>query len=56
MPGKPVKVGTTIFLTPQQRQALAKLGAQLDVSMGHLIREGITLVLAKHNVKKGAQR
>ena len=49
MSRKPLKVGTTIFLTPQQRQALAKLGAQLDVSMGHLIREGITLVLARYN-------
>ena len=51
MPRKPLKVGTTVFLTPQQRQALAKLGAQLDVSMGHLIREGIALVLARYNGK-----
>ena len=53
MKRKAVKVGTTIFLAPQQRKALAKLSAQLDVSMGHLIREGITLVLARHGAKGG---
>ncbi len=45
---KAIKVGTTIFLAPAQRRALAQLSARLDVSMGHLIREGITLVLARH--------
>jgi hypothetical protein len=48
---KSVKVGTTVFLSPEQRAALARLSARRDVSMGHLIREGITLVLARHNQK-----
>jgi hypothetical protein len=51
---KSVKVGTTIFLAPVQRRALAKLAARLDVSMGHLIREGIALVIARHS-RKGAR-
>jgi hypothetical protein len=54
MKGKPLKIGTTIFLAPQQRRELAKLGAKLDVSMGHLIRQGIALVLARYN-RKGAK-
>jgi hypothetical protein len=53
MKRKSIKVGTTIFLAPQQRRALAKLSAQRDVSMGHLIREGIALVLARYNGKGG---
>ena len=55
MKSKSVKRGTTIFLTRAQRRALAKLGAKLDVSMGHLIREGITLVLARYNRKGGGK-
>jgi hypothetical protein len=52
MKSKSVKRGTTIFLAPAQRQALAKLSAKLDVSMGHLIREGIALVLARYKLIK----
>ena len=50
---KEVKVGTTIFLAPEQRESLARLSAKLDVSMGHLIREGIKLVLARYEEKGG---
>ncbi len=42
------KIGTTVFLTPHQRRALARLQAQRGDSMGHLIREGINLLLAQH--------
>jgi len=42
------KVGTTVFLTPHQRRALARLQAQRGDSMGHLIREGINLLLARY--------
>jgi hypothetical protein len=49
---KSLKRGTTIFLAPAQRQALAKLSARLDVSMGHLIREGIKLLLARHGGRR----
>jgi hypothetical protein len=45
---KTKKVGTTVFLTPHQRKALAKLQAVRGDSMGHLVREGINLVLAKY--------
>lgn len=45
---KPKKVGTTVFLTPAQRKALARLQAQRGDSMGHLIREAINALLAKH--------
>lgn len=42
------KVGTTVFLTPIQRKALAKLQAQRGDSMGHLIREAINNLLDKY--------
>ena len=53
MKSKSVKVGTTVFLGRAQRQALAKLSARLDVSMGHLVREGIRLVLAHYSSRGG---
>lgn len=42
------KVGTTVFLTVAQRRALAKLQAARGDSMGHLIREGINLLLDRY--------
>ena len=41
------KKGTTVFLAPHQRRALARLQARRGDSMGHLIREGINLLLAR---------
>lgn len=49
---KRVKRPTTVFLSPAQRRALEQLAERLDVSMGHLIREGINLILARN---KGPQ-
>ena len=46
------KVGTTVFLTPHQRRALARLQSKRGDSMGHLIREGINLLLAKHQPRQ----
>jgi hypothetical protein len=45
---KTKKVSTTIFLTPIQRKALARLQAQRGDSMGHLIREAINILLDKY--------
>lgn len=45
---KTKKVGTTVFLTPHQRKALAKLQSTRGDSMGHLIREAINNLLAKY--------
>jgi hypothetical protein len=50
---KQIKIGTTVFLAPAQRAALAKLSAEMDVSIGHLIRQGVTLVLARYGKKGG---
>ena len=47
------KVGTTIYLTPQQRAALAKLEVRLGYSFGHLVREAINLLIAHYGDKKG---
>ena len=44
---KITKVNTTIFLLPAQRAALARISERRDVSMGHLIREAITLMLKR---------
>jgi hypothetical protein len=44
----PKKIGTTVFLTPHQRRALARLQALRGDSMGHLIREAINLLLVRH--------
>ena len=45
---KTKKVGTTVFLTPYQRRALAQLQARRGDSMGHLIREAINMLLVRH--------
>ena len=45
MKRKVLKRGTTIFLTPAQRAALARLQEQRGDSMGHLIREAINQFL-----------
>jgi hypothetical protein len=45
---KPPKFSTTLYIAPTQHRPLTQLARRLDVSMGHLIREGINLVLAKY--------
>ena len=49
---KTKKVGTTVFLTPYQRKALAQLQARRGDSMGHLIREAINALLARQEAKR----
>lgn len=51
-PASQRKRSTTLFIDPRQRTALQRLATQLGVSMGHLIREGINLVLARHNADR----
>lgn len=46
MPRK--KVTTTVYLDPEQKERLAKLHAATRVPVAEYIREGIDLVLAKH--------
>jgi len=45
----PTKTKTALFLNPQQVRQLKKLAKRLDVSMSHLVREGIKLVIAKYS-------
>jgi hypothetical protein len=55
-PVKYLKRSTTLYIAPVQQRALQRLAARLDVSMGHLIREGINLVLEKHQQPKEPDR
>ena len=45
---KTKKVGTTVFLTPYQRKALARLQEKRGDSMGHLVQESINLLLDRY--------
>lgn len=47
--GRPLKYSTTIYIDPRQRAALTRLQARLDVSMGHLVRQAIALLLEHHS-------
>lgn len=42
------KISTTVYITPEQNDALALLHARTKVPIAVYIREGIDLVLAKH--------
>lgn len=42
------KLSTTVYLTPEQDEALKRLSGFTQVAVSKYIREGIDLVLAKH--------
>lgn len=42
------KISTTIYITPEQDQALKQLNAKTKVPMAEYIRQGIELVLEKY--------
>jgi predicted DNA-binding protein len=42
------KVATTVYITREQDQALKVLAERTDKAVAHYIREGIDLVLGKH--------
>ncbi|MGF1469905.1 MAG: ribbon-helix-helix domain-containing protein [Sandaracinaceae bacterium] len=42
------KISTTIYITPEQNEQLKLLNARTKVPVAVYIREGIDLVLAKH--------
>jgi len=45
----PKKTKTALFLNPKETVQLKKLATRLDVSMSHLVREGIKLVIQKYS-------
>ena len=49
------KVITTVYLTEEQALALKELNAKNKVPVAQYIREGIDLVLEKHNVSSYGQ-
>lgn len=42
------KISTTIYITPEQNEALKQLSAKTKVPVAEYIRQGIDLVLAKY--------
>jgi predicted DNA-binding protein len=42
------KISTTVYITPEQDEALKKLNARTKVPVAEYIREGIDLVLKKY--------
>lgn len=42
------KISTTVYITPEQDEALKKLNGRTKVPIAEYIREGINLVLEKH--------
>ncbi len=42
------KISTTVYITPEQDEALKRLNARTKVPIAEYIREGINLVLEKH--------
>jgi len=42
------KISTTVYITPEQDEALKKLNARTKVPIAEYIREGIDLVLARY--------
>ena len=49
------KVSTTIYIEPEQLEQLKLLNERTKVPMAEYIREGIDLVLAKHQDKLPGQ-
>ncbi|MCH2109310.1 MAG: ribbon-helix-helix domain-containing protein [Polyangiaceae bacterium] len=43
------KISTTVYVTPEQNEALQLLNDRTKVPVAVFIREGIDLVLAKHS-------
>ncbi|HEV8324616.1 MAG TPA: ribbon-helix-helix domain-containing protein [Myxococcota bacterium] len=42
------KISTTVYITPEQDEALKKLNGRTKVPIAEYIREGIDLVLARY--------
>jgi Ribbon-helix-helix domain len=42
------KISTTVYITPEQDEALKRLHARTKVPVAEYIRQGIDLILAKH--------
>jgi hypothetical protein len=42
------KISTTVYITPEQDEALKRLNARTKVPVAEYIRQGIELVLAKY--------
>jgi len=55
MPPKLLKKSTTFYILPAQHEALARLADKLDCPMGHLVREGIRLVIARYRRVSGSE-
>jgi len=49
------KISTTIYITPEQNEALKALHAKTRVAVAEYIREGIDLVLEKYKDKLPGQ-
>lgn len=50
------KVSTTIYITEEQNEALKRLNEQTKVPVAEYIRQGIDMILARHQEQMGAQR
>ncbi len=49
MAGVAKKVSTTVYLTPEQLDALKALSERTRVPVAEYIREGVEMVLQRHN-------
>jgi len=47
----PIKTKTALFLNPKEVQQLKHIAKRLDVSMSHLVREGVKMVIRKYSNK-----
>jgi predicted DNA-binding protein len=50
------KISTTIYITPEQEQALKQLNAATKVPMAEYIRQGIEMVLEKYRDQMPGQQ
>ncbi|HEX4458519.1 MAG TPA: ribbon-helix-helix domain-containing protein [Polyangia bacterium] len=50
------KISTTIYITPEQEQALKQLNAKTKVPMAEYIRQGIEMVLEKYRDQMPGQQ
>lgn len=50
------KVSTTIYITEEQNEALKRLNEHTKVPVAEYIRQGIDLILARHQEQMNPQR
>jgi predicted DNA-binding protein len=50
------KISTTVYITPEQDEALKRLNARTKVPIAEYIREGINLVLERHEKELPGQQ